>query len=294
MKINNTLTKFKNMRIRNSYRFGTQMIKPKASYSMRYTHGYIGSVIRVRRSSDNSEQDFLPSEIIDGTLVSFVGAGDGCIVTIYDQIGSNNVAQSDPNKQAKLVSNGTLILSNGKPAILSDGVDDFMQSSAGILPNDIDGFMNFTISKHVSGLAHVAIGDGGYTSSKNWEIIRVVSSMFRGDINFSPVYNDFGGVNRNITLQYIPSDILQHLHVHRFCGGDKVAYQIDNLTEVVDNFEIPALQNLNQELDFFAYDNLGAAISHGSIYWQETQIFDKYVDDVSTYKNDINSYYSIY
>ena len=45
-----------------------------AAYSLRHvSDGYTGDVVRVRRSVDNTEQDFNPTEIEDGTLTSFVG-----------------------------------------------------------------------------------------------------------------------------------------------------------------------------------------------------------------------------
>jgi hypothetical protein len=45
-----------------------------AAYSLRHvSDGYTGDVVRVRRSVDNTEQDFNPTEIEDGTLASFVG-----------------------------------------------------------------------------------------------------------------------------------------------------------------------------------------------------------------------------
>jgi hypothetical protein len=46
-----------------------------AAYSLRYVSStYSGPVVRVRRSSDNTEQNFTPTEITDGTLTSFVGS----------------------------------------------------------------------------------------------------------------------------------------------------------------------------------------------------------------------------
>ena len=46
-----------------------------AAYSLRKIANATTSVIKVRRSSDNTEQDFTASEIIDGTLTTFTGAG---------------------------------------------------------------------------------------------------------------------------------------------------------------------------------------------------------------------------
>jgi len=44
-----------------------------AAYSLRYvSDSYTGDVVRVRRSVDNAEADFNPTEITDGTLLSWV------------------------------------------------------------------------------------------------------------------------------------------------------------------------------------------------------------------------------
>jgi hypothetical protein len=49
-----------------------------SAYSLRnlsWTYG--GPVVRVRRSSDNTEQDFTATQVTDGTLTTFCGAGNG-------------------------------------------------------------------------------------------------------------------------------------------------------------------------------------------------------------------------
>ena len=67
------------------------------------------AVIRVRRSSDNAEQDFTPTEITDGTLTTFTGAGDGFIVKFYDQTRNYfELFNTSAAQQAKLVDTGVL------------------------------------------------------------------------------------------------------------------------------------------------------------------------------------------
>ena len=64
-----------------------------AAYSLRKLRTGVTNVISVRRSSDNAELDFTADEIIDGTLTTWVGANNGFITRIYDQVGSNNATQ---------------------------------------------------------------------------------------------------------------------------------------------------------------------------------------------------------
>jgi len=79
---------------------------------------YIGSCIRVRRSSDNSEQDigFLNNVLDTISLLSFVGANDAFVVTWYDQSGNAlNSLNSTASTQPQIVSSGSIISLNGLP-----------------------------------------------------------------------------------------------------------------------------------------------------------------------------------
>ena len=91
-----------------------------AAYSLRsLTLYYTGPVVRVRRSSDNADQNFTATEVSDGTLAAWVGAGnDGFVRTWYDQSGnSSHAEQSTTSLQPRIVENGLLEESNNKPAI---------------------------------------------------------------------------------------------------------------------------------------------------------------------------------
>ena len=91
---------------------------------------YSGAAIRVRRSSDNAEQDiaFDASGNLDTvSLLSFVGSGNGFVKTWYDQSGnSRNATQTTVASQPKIVNNGSILTQGGKPSIKYDGVDDYM------------------------------------------------------------------------------------------------------------------------------------------------------------------------
>ena len=100
---------------------------------------YYGSpCIQVRRSSDNALLDI--GFVVNGddvmldtaSLLSFVGAGDGFIVTKYSQINGYEITQSDPTAQPKIVSSGSLITQNSLPSTQYDGVNDYMTFDAGV------------------------------------------------------------------------------------------------------------------------------------------------------------------
>ena len=97
-----------------------------AAYSLRkLSTTYAGSAIRVRRSSDNAEQNigFDGSGNLDTTtLISFCGASNGFVTTWYDQSGvGRNATQSTAGKQPQIVSAGTVITENGKPSVSFNG-----------------------------------------------------------------------------------------------------------------------------------------------------------------------------
>jgi hypothetical protein len=91
------------------------------AYSLRQLRtAYTGAAIRVRRSSDNAEQDFgFVSNVLDTTsLLTFCGAGNGFVTTFYDQSGNGkNVTQSTAVRQPQIVSSGSVLTLNTKPTI---------------------------------------------------------------------------------------------------------------------------------------------------------------------------------
>lgn len=105
-----------------------------AAYSLRKLRtAYTGNAIRVRRSSDNTEQDigFSSGNLDTSALTSFCGSGNGFVTTWYDQSGNaRNVTQSTASRQPQIVSSGSVILQNGKPTITHLGTTDLKLSTA--------------------------------------------------------------------------------------------------------------------------------------------------------------------
>jgi hypothetical protein len=104
-----------------------------AAYSLRKLRtAYAGSAIRVRRSSDNTEQDigFVADQLDTISILSICGVGNGFVTTWYDQIGNaRNATQTTASNQPQIVSSGSLILENGKVSVSYDGTDDSLISS---------------------------------------------------------------------------------------------------------------------------------------------------------------------
>jgi hypothetical protein len=107
------------------------------------TNGSSGEfTVLVRRDSDNALQSFTWEEVGDGTLVTWVGAGnDGFVQVGYDQSGSDNHAsQTTAANQPKIVDNGVLVVENGKAALYFDGVNHWLVSPMDEITNDFSIF----------------------------------------------------------------------------------------------------------------------------------------------------------
>ena len=119
-----------------------------AAYSLRkLRYNYSSSAIRVRRASDNAEQDigFVSNELDTTSLASFCSGTNGFVVTWYDQSGnSRNATQITTANQPKIYNSSTgVLLVNSKPSLFFDGSNDGLSHSA------ISGtkFASFTVSK---------------------------------------------------------------------------------------------------------------------------------------------------
>jgi hypothetical protein len=139
-----------------------------AAYSLRKLRSaYTGACIRVRRSSDNAEQDigFVANELDTAALLAFVGSGNGLIVTWYDQQGSNNLTNSTLIRQPIIVSSGVLQLSGGMSSIFMNKNVHFLTSTLSnlvALPVSIFGAVE-TISLSTNAFGNVSFLVNGST-----------------------------------------------------------------------------------------------------------------------------------
>ena len=106
-----------------------------AAYSIRkLSSSYSGSAIRIRRDSDNTEQDFgfdSNGELDTTSIETFCSPSSNAYVTIwYDQSGNGNDAvQSTASQQPQIVSLGSVLTNYGKPSIVFDGTNDWLNGN---------------------------------------------------------------------------------------------------------------------------------------------------------------------
>jgi hypothetical protein len=109
------------------------------AYSLRQLRtAYTGAAIRVRRSSDNAEQDinFIGGDLDTASLLTFCGASNGFITTWYDQsTNANNATQATAASQAQIVSSGAVITDPNTSKISTTWTTDNYSLTTSISPN---------------------------------------------------------------------------------------------------------------------------------------------------------------
>jgi hypothetical protein len=175
-----------------------------AAYSLRkLSSTYTGSAIRVRRSSDNTEQDIGfdgSGNLNQSTLTTFVGAGSGYVVTWYDQSGNNiNMTWWQAVTQAKIVNSGTIETLNSNPCLNTTGINVFYRPN-----NPVAGYTNVDYQTlYAVGKIETAGNNFFVNYEDSYERIYINSSG-----NFEFYKNDFGtpfpgsplSTNRTFTL----------------------------------------------------------------------------------------------
>lgn len=197
---------------------------PPINYAVSYAfglrtlvEGYTGALIRLRRSSDDAESDFFEADdgIIDTTAIAaWLGGATGYPVAEYDQSGNGrDAAQATATKQSVYVADN-----NGHPAILGDGVDDYLQKTGTELAQPLEVLWVWQSTEQSAGtFFDGAISDGrtigsirtggvlGMWAGSAWKLGAVDATD--GDTHFSSI--QFDGANslvRQDGAQYLTGD----------------------------------------------------------------------------------------
>lgn len=263
-----------------------------AAYSLRKLRSaYTGSAIRVRRSSDNTEQDigFTALGALDtSSLTSFCGSGDGFVTTWYDQSGNGrNATQSTAAYQPKIVSSGSVILENGKPTIQFDGINDILTSS--LWSSNIYGDYVFTI------YAYNNVNQGGALwSNGNNPTLSDGYAIGIGNTTFDDDGSKFIGLyhrkrwlptsynlttNQSLSLWYNQSNYSQNLYLN--------GIQVITSANIGDTPFIPTTKS-----------EIGGVLENNRYANVKIQEHIYYPSDQSTNRtgieSNINTYYAIY
>jgi hypothetical protein len=234
---------------------------------------YTGDAIEVRRASDNATQDigFVNNELDVTSLESFCSGTNGFVTTWYDQSGNGRDAtQTTAASQPQIVSSGSVITENGKPAAQFDGSDDYHESNA----NYTQPFTYFILSKSNSSTSDRAMIDG--SSGTNFVQLKYYNQINKF-ILFAGAILEGETFNTNQNLHYALYD------------GISSEIGLNNNTEILGN----------------AGTNDPTSVTIGSRLAGTGQFWDGNIQELILYPSDqssnrtgietnINDFYSIY
>lgn len=248
-----------------------------AAYSLRrLTGGYSGSAIRVRRSSDNTEQDigFASNALDTSALTSFCSGTNGFVKTWYDQSGNGrNATQTTAGNQPQIVSSGSVLQLNSKPSLLNTG--GFLQTTS----TDFSSLQTSIIA--VSKL------DNGTSGYPRLACINVFSNGYylggapSGDVMLgiaNSVFTPAGGVKyaQNVTWIYNDNSQLYLISNNTLIGSSSLTMTSYGSQDLFIGAENSAQQRWTGNIqEIIVYPN-----SQGS--------------NINGINTNINSFYSIY
>lgn len=258
-----------------------------AAYSVRKLRdAYSGSCLRVRRASDNTEQDigFSGNDINESSLTSFC-TGTNCFVrTWYDQSGGGvNAVQTTTTRQPKIYDSVTGVLKqNGKVRVDFDGTNDGMTFTS----VNMDGDSFFSVfTTNDNGVNMILATNDGLT----YDQIRTSSNSYE----YARIDNPYFGPSPAGAAVTVSTSVSTSQHLFYMDFGSS------NLTGAVDG--VNGTSHSKQNSNPVAFSVLGALRIGlgGQDYFngrvQEVILYNgSKSSDQSGVESNINSYYSIY
>jgi hypothetical protein len=181
---------------------------------------YTGSCIRIRRASNNNEQDigFDSNDDLDEAAINSFCSGTTCFIrTVYDQSGSaNNITQTTTSRQPQIYGSGSIFYQNGLPCLRGNGTStgmNFTQITA-------DGDSVFGVFKTDNTNINMLLGSSNTdynslrTELNEWRYARVSNPYISGSTT------GFNTINSSVTTD-------QHIFYVDF-GNSDLEGSVDN------------------------------------------------------------------
>jgi len=174
-----------------------------AAYSLRRLRSsYTGPAVRVRRASNNDELDIYfnrDGSLDTATLEAFCAGTDGFVKVWYDQGQEGNDAeQTSTASQPQIVSSGSVVTDNGKPALEFVPYDNFPFDNSAL---DIGSLSSFTVGRYANTSDNqIMLGLSGGVANKRW----FTPYLTGGNFNYA-----YGA---QATYMNTPADTNQNLH----------------------------------------------------------------------------------
>lgn len=209
-----------------------------AAYSLRrLSTAYTSALIRVRRSSDNAEQDisYDSNNVLDETaLTTFVGANSGFITKFYNQGTGSSLDFEMPTaiSQPRIVNAGTIDKKNSKPSIYFDGSNDYMYiaSSASSM-----SFLHKTGQK-----ALFIAAQAGTSSNPNASYVFMSNNSLTSiSTGYGLFYDDSSAVPRNNAMvSRVSTGVLDLFNSNNVNDNYYTPNQLNLLTNLLDNSNV--------------------------------------------------------
>lgn len=266
-----------------------------AAYSLRKLDcGYSGSAIKVRRSSDNTEQNigFETNGGLDtSALKDFIGSNNGYVSVWYDQSGNGlNVSQTTYSNQPVIATSGVIERQSGLPSIKFVASNSNYFSGGNILNNDSLILNVYSVSKLGSAATQTIISkSNGDVASNKW-------TLFKLSGNAQAWYID-GFTNRSASGSFSStSNTLFQYYANK--STDTVQVLTNNTQLAVNTSGISdGAWSTTYTLYIGAYNGSGGNVTISGYYLdgtiQEIIVYKKALNR-SSVNSLINSYYSLY
>jgi len=262
----------------------------EGGYSMRKISSTATNCIRVRRSSDNAEQDigFVSDDLDTASLLSFVGANSAFVTTWYDQSGNGRDAiNATAASQPRIVLGGVLETKNTKPAIYFN--DDWLKYSGQVVPLATNPFSYFTVSSHE-------------TANDLGAVFKSYDIKQSGGGAYVANWNDRRAVKRNFFIRTASGDFGCDLSVQRDNSDYKLLSGFVNSSNNMSNFDNGATGTTNTYSGTYTSNVLmiGDTTTSSSSYQLIGHIGEVIILNTdesanrTTIETDINNYYSVY
>ena len=267
-----------------------------AAYSLRLLDNtYTGNAIKVRRSSDNAEQDiaFVNNELDTASLETFASGTDAFVTTWYDQSGNDyNVTQTTASKQPKIVLSGSTITTNSKPTIEFNGTTSYLFNPLQLVDDATSAFISTAFSTTRSALQYVLEMPRDTGGSRGFDV-RTISStnILSGLLTENPVVSTnatgtFNNASGNLNLVMASFDEAIATNNHQIFGNGALVGQATNGGTDIHN------KNTGINLGVFSNDTsngyLLGTISEAFVY-KSNQLSNR-----TGIETNINDFYSIY
>jgi hypothetical protein len=257
------------------------------AYSLRKLRTlYTGNAIRVRRSSDNAEQDIAFTALgnLDtNSLTSFCSGTNGFVTTWYDQSGNaNNATQTNALLQPQIVSSGSVLTINSKPSIKFDGSNDRLTNISGAITTTSSSIFSVIQPSVLN-----SVNDNVIVSQYNTSTGRFIFAFNLTSGNYrlrifegSGMGNIYGTTNISINTTYLTEMINNNKSVTGYLNGG---------SEMSGTF---STQPPNVSNNIAAYDGTGGFLNG---YESEVIIYNSNQSSNRTgIESNINTYYGIY